>query len=180
MGYKTLRQYYGIGHIVHVIKDTIWIGSPYCPETIGISIKTGKITTLPQFSINNVDIQRYIKELTADQETGLLKKLIDAPDCFPVAYKKIWTHRKGNILLKRCEDYGFPNCTTDGDLMYENRFFLTRKEAVKDARYSALCCMRSCYRQFFRMLRDAFHYGYRTLICPIGEYIRTFYFWEGK
>lgn len=128
MGIKALVDRYRIEHIVQREDNgDILIGSPYISAIIRIS-KEGKILKRYGDGRTNEDLQRYQKEMDEDEPTGELKRLIDLPDTFG-ELTPIYTYKGGNIVKKYCEKPGWPNITTDGELIYENTFFLTPQKA---------------------------------------------------
>lgn len=134
MGWKNVREHYLIVHIVAVFPGKgICIGSPYVHDLIVIS-PDGKLHWGPLGIGENRDLARYHAEMTAD--LARLKALIDAPDTFGAALP-VWTYDGGKIITAYCEKYGWPNCTHDGTLMYDNRFFRTEAEAVAKAKREA-------------------------------------------
>lgn len=136
MGWKNIKDRFKIEHIVQIRDNRICIGSGYIGEIISISFE-GKI--LKSYDLNsrsNSDLLRYQKEINLSEKTGELKKLIDDPDVF-TDLKPIYTHEKGRVIKKFCEEYKYPNICTDGDLIYENTFFINRKDAVKDCKKNA-------------------------------------------
>ena len=78
----------------------------------------------------NEDLKRYHEEMIADQKTGELKRLVNCKDEFENNLP-VFTSKRGRVIKKYCETYGWPNVTNDGELMYENTFFETYKEAYK-------------------------------------------------
>jgi hypothetical protein len=128
MGIKALIENYRIGHIVQRYENgDILIGSPYISDIIRIS-KEGKILKRYGDGRTNEDLQRYQQEMDDDEATGELKRLIDLPDTFGDLIP-IYTYKGANVIKKYCEKPGWPNITTDGQLMYENTFFLTPQQA---------------------------------------------------
>lgn len=61
----------------------------------------------------------------------------------------VWTcdYYEGVIIEKQCEELGWPNCTHDGELMYENSFSTNRKEIVKYAKRNAAAGAESMERR---------------------------------
>ena len=128
MGIKAIIEKYRIGHIVQRGENgDILIGSPYISNIIQIS-SDGKILKRYADGRTNEDLQRYQRELDLDESTGELKRLIDLPDTFGELIP-VYTYKGANVVKKYCEKPGWPNITTDGQLMYENTFFLTPHQA---------------------------------------------------
>lgn len=134
MGWKNVKEHYRIGHIVSVTTEGICIGSPYIHNIIVVG-RDGLIKK-EMASTSNDDLVRYAREFRANPER--LRTLIEAPDVFgPLT--TVYTWDGGNILAKQCEEIGYPNVTTDGQLMFNNAFSTDRSKvlawAIRDARY---------------------------------------------
>lgn len=133
MGWKNIKEHYRIGHIVQVRDGKICIGSGYCPELIMVSFD-GKVSTGLLGISSNEDLERYHAEMTAD--IGKLKQLLDAPDTF-TASLPVYTYDGAEIIEKQCEAYGWPNCTHDGMIQYENSFSADKQQVVGWAKRNA-------------------------------------------
>lgn len=135
MGWKNVKEYYGIKHIVQV--DTrndygrvpaILIGSPYISDIIVIRISDGKI--LKRFDMRHNELLAALQpRLDEDEKNGKLKELIDTKDTFGKLLPVYFVGDHKRIRLMWCEHYGYPNVTTDGKLMYENEFYSKLKAA---------------------------------------------------
>jgi hypothetical protein len=49
----------------------------------------------------------------------------------------VWTYQDGRIVEKQCEEYGWPNLTHDGQIMYENTYSPDRSKVIEWARKNA-------------------------------------------
>lgn len=131
MGWKRFKEHYRIGHLVHVDAHGFCISSELAQYLIVVNLE-GRITK--RYGTDgwgkNEDLLRYQKEIDADPE--LCRRLLMEPDVFSQSLP-VWTFNGGDIIEKQCEEYGWPNCTHDGEMMYDNRHFKTREEAVKEA-----------------------------------------------
>ena len=135
MGWKKVKEHYDIKHLVQVStrreydqKPCIFIGSPYISDIIVIRIEDGKI--LKRYTRGSNDLlDALMPKLDDDEKNGTLKAIIDDPDTFenvkPVYFYGDYRH----VIEMECEEYGWPNTTTDGQLMYENEFAPTPEEA---------------------------------------------------
>lgn len=134
MGWKNIKNHYQIKHIVQVRGGRIGIGSSMIHDLIRISfdgvVSWGNLGPATQ----NDDLMRIFKAM--ESNPAELKKLLDAPDSF-VRSLPVWTYDGAEIIEKSCEEYGWPNCTHDGLLMYENAFFSNRLEVVEFAMRNA-------------------------------------------
>lgn len=130
MGWKTLKTRYGIDHSVCLTDQGVCIGSPYIHNIIVISLE-GEIVRRYD-SQSNEDLARYQAEF--DNDLVALRDAIDAADSFEESLPVFtFDHDSGLVVEKQCEKRGWPNCTHDGEMMYENQFFETREEAKEDA-----------------------------------------------
>jgi hypothetical protein len=118
MGWKNVKDYYRISHIVQIYDGKIIIGSPYIHDLIRVAFD-GKVSWGNLGPSSNFNLSRYFREMTADP--GKLKELIDTPDTF-TGDLPVYTYDGAEIIEKKCEEYGWPNVTHDGCLMYENTF----------------------------------------------------------
>lgn len=56
-----------------------------------------------------------------------------SPDTFSASLP-VYVFQDGQIVEKRCEAYGWPNCTHDGQCMYSNEFSEDREKVVEWAK----------------------------------------------
>ena len=171
MGVKTIKDHYRIEHIVQRVGDTICIGSPYIHNLIVISSE-GKLLKVDN-GYHNADLNRYAEELRADEKSGELKAWFHVRDTFgPLIY--VYTIDNGRVIRKECEEFGWPNTTTDGMIMYENSHFLTYDEALKDLLNDTRLHVKYTAESFSEAVRDAIRtIGRRTgrLLTAIWYYI---------
>lgn len=173
MGIKALKEQFNIGHIVQIEDGKICIGSPYIPKLIWIE-KDYSVKHNDTFS-GNKDLVRYFEELTKASKSGELKRLIESQDEYS-ELQTIWTADDGRVIKKQCEVFEWPNVTTDGQLIYENTFFETRKEALRDCRTESFSRLKGIlmYR-----CRDLIHSIIKTskyTLSAIGNVIRAYLF----
>lgn len=162
MGWKTLKEAFGIQHIVCVTEQGICIGSCYVTDIATINIETGKITdseVFPGF------IRRTYRELQNTTPADLLA-LIQAEDTFSASIK-VYTYQDGDIIEKLCEVPGYPNATHDGELMYQNTFSTDRNTVIgwakRDARLRVNARLDYCTR-----LRQQLAEAERELLAEQG------------
>lgn len=194
MGIKAIKEKYKIKHIVQKKDNVVWIGSPYISKIIGVNtegefVKMYKNRNYDDCWSTNEDLKRYQEEMIADKETGVLKELIQINDEFPKLYP-VFTYNGGKVIKTYCEVYGFPNIDIHGELMYDNTYFKTYKEAysalIKDTelKYSWRSWRNNMQESLNRMknttgylLRDFYEYLYsRSIQRAIG----CFYFFCKK
>ena len=135
MGWKTFKDHYRIGHTVAFFEgEGFCIGSGYIHGIIVINPDSKSITTCrscspPDFS--NDDLSRYWREIHTNLD--LMWSLLAADDEFEKALP-VYTYKGGSVVECACEEYGYPNVTHDGQLMYDNMFF----ELESDARAAGI------------------------------------------
>lgn len=129
MGWKNIKEGYRIGHSVCLTEEGFCIGSPYVYDLIVIGLD-GAIKKRCDDRIND-DLHRYQNDMDADPER--LRRLINEPDEFKAALP-VFTYDGGTIIEKQCEEYGWPNVTHDGQIMYNNSFSADKAEVVKWAK----------------------------------------------
>lgn len=130
MSWKNIKDHLGIEHIVCIKEGQIVIGSPYISKIIAITPEGKAEWCGYQPAGTNAKLDRYYSELNADP--AKVRKLIAAPDTFSASLP-VFTYSGATIIEKKCEAYGWPNCTHDGDLMYKNMFFADKAKAIKAA-----------------------------------------------
>ena len=129
VGWKNVKDYYRITHIVQVWDGKITIGSPYVHDLIRVTLD-GKVSWGNLGPSSNFDLARYYREMTAD--LAKLKKLIDTPDTF-TADLPVYTYDGAEIIENKCEEYGWPSVTHDGMIMYNNSFYPDKLRIVAAA-----------------------------------------------
>lgn len=163
MGWKNVRDHYGIKHIVCIAEKGLCIGSPYVHDlivivdadkprdwhdtidrrctSIGHNLQIWRSVYLGQ----GEPFDGIVKAMAADP--AKLRELIETPDTFERSIT-VWTcdYFKGLIIEKQCEEVGWPNVTHDGELMYENSFSTDRAEIVEYARRNAAAGLESAER----------------------------------
>ena len=76
----------------------------------------------------NSEIGQLAARIKADEKNGVLRALIDEPDTF-ARNLPVFTIDRWAVKEELCEEYGWPNTTHSGAIMYENTYFRTRAEA---------------------------------------------------
>jgi hypothetical protein len=131
MGWKNVRDHYGIVHIVHVSGGQIAIGSRMDPHIIEID-QEGRVVSRRDMA--NDDLARYLREMDADPSK--LRELVTSPDFFETVVP-VYSYEHGGIVEDRCENLGFPNVTVLGALMFEGQYFPDRATALEHGRAEA-------------------------------------------
>jgi len=65
-------------------------------------------------------------------ETGQINDIINGTDEIENPLP-VWTFEDGKLIETHTDEYGWPNTTFDGYVMYENTHFPTKKEAIEKA-----------------------------------------------
>jgi len=128
MGWKNVKEHYGIDELVHVYDDKVSVGSDRLLNII--TIESDMVPTR-RYS-HGEPFDGWTRAMLAD--LGTLRRLIETPDTFARSIPVYTFDYDGNIIEKQCEALGWPNVTHDGCLMYDNHFFPDRAEAVAGAR----------------------------------------------
>lgn len=141
MGWKNVKEHYGIEHIVQVVPDKgICIGSGYVHDIIVID-KDLNIKRSEHIG-RGEPFEGWVRAMESDK--AQLRRLIETPDTFE---RSLIVHtadyHKGEIIEKRCEKLGWPNVTHDGECMYENSFSTDRAKIVAYAKSNAAAAIKS-------------------------------------
>lgn len=132
MGWKSVRDHYRIAHIVQVVGDDMLVGSGYVSDLIRIG-PDGTVVLNRTFS-SQADLCRYVDGMEADP--ALLLSLMARKDEFERSIP-VYGWSGSTIVEDACEEFGWANVTHSGALMYDERFFLDRDDAVRKALSSA-------------------------------------------
>lgn len=129
MGWKNIKEHFGIVHTVCVCENTIQIGSGYIQGLIVITME-GHITKAFE-GTSNEQLVRYQRELQADPDQ--VRRLIETPDVFAQSVP-VFAFKGAEIIEAVCEAPGWPNMTHAGDRMYDNTHFSEKALAVQAAK----------------------------------------------
>lgn len=125
MGWKSVKEHYRIDHTVQMAGGKLCIGSSYVHNLISVT-PSGEVST-ELFPTQNPELNRYYKEITSNKEKFV--ELLHIVDKFDVSLP-IYTYSNGQVIKKFCEEYGWPNVTHDGEMIYENTFFKKKAQAA--------------------------------------------------
>lgn len=155
MGLKLLRKVLDTNYIIQRYKGEVLIGSGHVSELVVIGIDMS-IRYGSSFKGTRVrQVHDRLKELAAD---GELETILASKDEFDNLID-VWTFGDGGVTRKQCEETGWPNTTTDGELIYDNTFFRTRKEALyacrRDIYYGLKWGIEGLIRQLGKCRADA-------------------------
>lgn len=137
MGWKNVKEYYGIEHIVHVKDGAIFIGSPYITDLIRINMDGTLVED--RDLCGNDELERIWDAMEEDPDK--LRELIETPDTFSQSIS-VYTYDGSEIIEMHCEAAGFPNVTHDGLLMSDNTFSYDRVKIVAKAKRNAQAGMK--------------------------------------
>ena len=129
MGWKAIRDHYRIGHIVHMVGDDLLIGGAYVSEIIRVS-PDGIVEEKPTMRPLDGDLARYVHEIRGD--AARFRELLAVKDAF-IRSTPVYGWSGSTIIEDFCEEYGWPNVTHSGALMWDGHFFLDRDDAVRRA-----------------------------------------------
>jgi hypothetical protein len=121
---------------VHKSDNRVCIGSPMCSDLISVDMSTMKIRyAIDTFNegrkcLNNKETLGVIwDKLQGLIDSGELQDIWDKDDEITHSIA-VYRAKDGVIELHRTDEYGWPNVTASGEIMYNNEFFKTEKEAL--------------------------------------------------
>ncbi|MEM8602891.1 MAG: hypothetical protein AAGF24_03510 [Cyanobacteria bacterium P01_H01_bin.121] len=138
MGWKSVKEHYSIEHIVHIRDGKLCIGSTYATELISVNLQTAQLVYISEL-VNKGELARYVQEFKSDPDQ--LKRLIEVEDSFNQSIL-VFTYEGSRIIAKYCEELGWPNCTHDGELQYDNMFSVDQDKVVQWAKNHAQSTIR--------------------------------------
>lgn len=177
MGHKTFRDRFGGGYIVQKEKSgNIVIGSGFVHNLI---------TVTPDFKILKNGIvsedgepYRIYLALVDAKQSGELERSLSCEETYS-SLNDVYIPEDGRVIKKQCEEFGWPNTTIDGRIMYENTSFKTRREALSYLRRETFAGakmtfillvevfqvtlferLKTCYKYFSRAFRAWAMFGY--------------------
>jgi hypothetical protein len=139
MGWKTLKEHYHIEHTVQVTEQGICIGSPYIHNIIVVGLDGTIVKAYEGHWADNKDINRYMSEMKSDP--AKLREVVLAKDTFSASIP-VFTYAGATIIKKLCETPGWPNCTHDGQMMYENTHSTDRNKVIAWAKENNTAALR--------------------------------------
>lgn len=142
MGWKNIKEKFGIQHHVQVTERGVCIGSGYVSDLVTINMATGSIEESRTFS--GFLKENYPALLEASPQE--LVRLIAEPDTFTAAIP-VYTYDESEIIEKRCEVLGWPNVTHDGCMMFANTFSTDKDEVVRWAKTNIACAVEGTHRR---------------------------------
>lgn len=149
MGWKNIKEHFGLRQHVHVTEKGVTFGSGYVPDLVSIDKTTGVVHENPTFA--GFLRREYPAVLDATPEE--LVRLIAEPDTFSASIA-VYTYEGAEIIEKACEVPGWPNATHDGCLMYDNTFSTNKALVVRWAMRNAACASEMSRRRIAEIEQD--------------------------
>lgn len=176
MGHKAIKKHYDTGYIVAIynkedLGPCICIGSGLVHDLIAIGIQDCKV----KFSSivrkgGNSEIGKLAARVEEDAKNGVLRALIDETDTF-AQNLPVFTIDRWAVKAELCEEYGWPNTTHSGAIMYENTYFRTRAAAYAYLLRETKAGVRYC--RFAENVKD----GLTRIRRAIRFSLREVWFW---
>jgi len=136
---RKLREILGNpGYTISNQEEYISVGSSLCHDLISVDKKTLKIKyALDTFGKGRKAIQNEKLEFIWDKlhelvTNGKIKEIIEKDDVIKNPLP-VFTYSVNGIVETYTDEYGYPNVTISGEIMYANTYFKTKKEAAKAA-----------------------------------------------
>lgn len=132
------------GYNVHNKPDKICVGSPLCHDLISVDKKTLNLRYALDYSRKGRESLLNKSDSKGENELlfiwDKLQELIDNNEIHDIINGNdilenplpIYTVEDGKLIETFTDCYGYPNVTISGEIMYENTFFKTKEEAIKD------------------------------------------------
>jgi len=138
MQVRRLRKILNTTRPIADFGNYIAVGSPMCHDLISVDKKTMRISyALDTFrkgrpSVDNKDDLGGIwDQLQKLIDSGILAEIIANDDPITDSCVKVYTYRGGKVIEKYAYEFGWPNSTVDGEMMYKNTHFLTFDDATQ-------------------------------------------------
>jgi hypothetical protein len=123
------------GYTIQQDGEKICIGGAYCNDLISVNMETLKMKTAVHIhggraGLRSDELVMIWDKLTELIKNGEIKDIIEGKDEIENPLT-VYTVQNGE--LKECitDEYGWPNVTDDGFLMYENQYFRTKEAAIQ-------------------------------------------------
>jgi hypothetical protein len=125
-------------YIVHDLDDCIAIGSPMQSDLISVNkrhLYMNYSLTYDQRDarkrISNPELEFIWDKLKELIDSGKIHAFIDGIDEIEDPLP-VFAVIKGKLLSTTTDKYGYPNITAEGYLMYDNKFFRSKKAAIEN------------------------------------------------
>ena len=148
MGVRTIARHYGATDmLVHIHDGSVLFGTEMCPDFLVVS-NSGKIEKITASIGRYQEICDYIKQ-APDKFVALLAE--PEPVENPTT---VYVYRNGKVEADFCKKPGFPNTTVDGELMYDNVFFLNAESCRQNAIANLQARIDSCAQRAARLREE--------------------------
>jgi len=131
------------GYAVHYSDGKVCVGSPLCSDLFSVNAETMKV----KYALDTWNEGRKCFEETSRKsenseglfiwdklheliESGELQKIIENDDTIENKLP-VFTCEDGVLVESFTDAYGWPNVTISGELMYDNTWYKTKKEALE-------------------------------------------------
>lgn len=148
MGWKNIKAYFKIGHLVQVVDGQLLIGSVFVPDGLVYCLTTGR-----RVRRASVPTSLTLVAEAMDAAPEQLLELWQTPDSFSASIP-VFTYQGSQIIEQACEEPGFPNVTHAGTMMYENTHSTNRDDVVRWALSSAQAGIRVGQRMLAQNERE--------------------------
>jgi hypothetical protein len=123
------------GYTIQQDGEKICIGGAYCNDLISVNMETLEMKTAVHIDegragLRSDELVMIWDKLTELIKNGEIKDIIEGKDEIENPLT-VYTVQNGE--LKECitDEYGWPNVTDDGFLMYENQYFRMKEAAIQ-------------------------------------------------
>jgi hypothetical protein len=135
---RLLKELLKTQYIIADYDSYIGIGSHMCHNLISIDKTTFKLKYALDYNNTDTinknspmfDIWNKLEELISNNK---MIDIINGNDKLDIKLPVFYMNTEGNIIESYTDEYGYPNTTHDGKLMYDNYFFKTKREAIIDS-----------------------------------------------
>lgn len=135
---RLLKELLKTQYIIADYDSYIGIGSHWCHNLISIDKTTFKLKYALDYNNTDTinknspmfDIWNKLEELISN---NTMIDIINGNDELDIKLPVFYMNTEGNIIESYTDEYGYPNITYDGKLMYDNYFFKTKREAIIDS-----------------------------------------------
>jgi len=172
MGIKALKKEFNIGHLVQKRDGKTIIGSPYVSELIAIDSE-GEVSKSKIVQSGRYEIGQIYDALVACNKAKLLQ-ILNEPE-IPIDPKPAYTEAgRGRVIKVYCEEYCWPNLTTEGVLMYDNSHYQKRSDALKHSKKNSVYEIKWICKALWKNCRELLAEMKRLffeLLCLVRLYI---------
>ena len=136
----------GTEYIIADFGEYMGVGSPYVHDIFCLYKDDLRITKgrYDNSSIGtNDELDRILTKLESLVESGEIQDILDGDDEIEDGIT-VYSVKRGDLVVSTTDEFGWPNVTHDGVLMYENTHFLTAREAIERGMANAVAGVSLC------------------------------------